>query len=80
MATFSGIGIALVLLSVVLAMLPVSPFTAVINALETSQITQYIGWLIPVPEIVALLELWLVAISAFYAVSLLARWVKLIQG
>lgn len=80
MATFSGIGIALVLLSVVLAMLPVSPFTAVITALETSEITQYIGWLIPVPEIVALLELWLVAISAFYAVSLLARWVKLIQG
>lgn len=76
----ANIGIVLILLSSVLAMLPESPFTAVIEALNTSPILQYIGWIVPIPEIVAFLELWLVAISSYYAVLILARWVKLIQG
>lgn len=74
----ANIGIVLILLSSVIALLPESPFQLAIAAIDATPFLQYLAWLIPVGEIIAIAQLWLVAISAYYGAIILARWIKLI--
>lgn len=66
-------GVILAVVSFVLAMLPESPFVAFTNALPNTTWLQYFNWIFPVSECIATLQAWLTAITAFYAVSVLAR-------
>lgn len=61
-----------------LSCLPDSPFTA----LDNSPIQPYIGalnWIVPFSYMVSVMEAWLVAITAYYLVSAILRWVKAIS-
>lgn len=66
-------GVILVVISFVLSALPDSPFTIYLNALQYTDWLKYFNWFFPVSECIATLEAWLTAITAFYAVSVLAR-------
>ena len=74
-----GIGLSLIFAAVVLTLLPVSPFQAFIQALDTSGIIQFLAWIVPVGPIQSILQAWLLAITAFYVVMMLARWIKMID-
>lgn len=66
------------LLSWALALLPDSPFVALSN----SPIQPYlaaINWIVPVDFIISTLQLWLVAIAAYYVLSAALRWAKAIS-
>lgn len=63
----------------VLDLLPQSPFADVIKGLSD---VQYISWLncfFPVSSVVLIMTLWITAISGFYFVSIVLRWVKAIS-
>lgn len=77
--SISNIGVVLIFSAIVFAALPVSPFSAFINALDTTPFLQYLAWAVPVEAILSIFQAWLVAISAFYVIMLLARWIKLID-
>lgn len=70
----SGFGSAL---SWVLNLLPTSPFQAVSNA-DVSQFLSGLAWIIPFPQIIAELELWITAVAAYYLIMVVLRWVKAI--
>lgn len=58
--------------------LPKSPFTYIDN----SPIAEYIGylnWIIPIEQMITLTGTWLFAITLYYSVSALLRWVKVIE-
>lgn len=60
------------------ALLPNSPFKAVLD----SGISVYLGWfnwIVPVSEILAVCQAWLVSISSFYVVQIGLRWLKAIE-
>jgi len=62
----------------VINLLPDSPF----NVLSNSNVEQYMGyfnWLFPVSEMVAILQVWVVAVASFYIFQALLRWVKAIE-
>ena len=65
-------------LSFILSVLPKSPFHFISNS-SVKNWLGYLNWIVPVPYIVTFLETWLVAIALFYAYSVFARWVKMIQ-
>lgn len=76
-----GIGIVLIFLSVVLSLLPTSPFAAAIEAIDSSSpIFAYLGWILPIDEVIVTMELWLVAVSTYYTVKIIGRWIKLLDG
>lgn len=60
-------------------LLPLSPFTSIINALESMPYLQYINWFIPFGTMVKISAGWLVAIGLHYAYSIVMRWVKMIS-
>lgn len=75
----NNIGIFITFSSFVISNLPVSPFKFVIAAIDDIPWLQYMNYFLPVAEMVAILELWLLAITMYYIIMPLARWIKLIQ-
>ena len=65
-------------LSLILSLLPLSPFVGVIDALEKIPYLGYINYFIPVGTMLKIGAAWLSAIAVFYLYSVVARWIKLI--
>lgn len=64
----------------ILDLLPRSPFANVLAQLEAADLPglAWLNWLLPIPEFLGILGVWLVAIAVYYAYSVIARWIKLI--
>lgn len=67
------------LLSVILSLLPLSPFAPVIANLEQLPHLGYINYFVPIGTFLRIGEAWLAAIAIFYLYSVVARWIKLIE-
>lgn len=66
-------------LSLILSLLPLSPFVGFIDALEKIPYLGYINYFIPVGTMLKIGAAWLSAIAVFYLYSVVARWIKLIE-
>ena len=67
------------LLDWVLALLPTSPFRSFIEACGEFPYLGWLNWFVPVGQIIAIGEAWLVAIGLFYMYSIVLRWIKAIS-
>ena len=65
-------------LEAVLSLFPVSPFRPVIEELGALPYLPYINWLVPIGDFIKIGTVWVTAIAAFYAWSIVARWLKLL--
>ena len=63
----------------VLALLPTSPFTQFIEACSNIPYLGWLNWFIPVGQMLAIGEAWLVAIGLFYLYSIVLRWIRAIE-
>lgn len=66
------------LASYVLNIFPRSPFRSVINSWNPGVRLSWLAWFFPVKDVLNVIALWLVAVSAYHVVSVIARWVKII--
>lgn len=66
------------LLAVVMAFLPYSPFTVVINSIGEIPYLSYFNWFFPVSECIAVLEAWTAVVAIYYVYSAIMRWIKII--
>lgn len=66
-------------LQAVLSLFPLSPFRPVIEELGSLPYLNYINWLVPIGDFVKIGTAWLAAIAAYYAWSVIARWIRLIS-
>lgn len=66
-------------LQAVLSLFPLSPFLPAIEELSALPYLGYINWFVPVGAFIRIGSLWAAAILAYYAWSVIARWVKLLS-
>lgn len=66
------------ILESIIRVLPLSPFTEWIDQFSELPFLGYLNWFFPVRGCLAVMAAWLVAVTAFYVYSVIARWVKLI--
>ena len=66
------------ILALIVGLLPPSPFLAVESVMIDSELLSFIAWLVPFPQIIALLTAWGAAIMVYYVYMVIARWIKLI--
>ena len=59
--------------------LALSPFTRINDITATNEVLGFINWLIPLNEMIAVMELWLAAIALWYVASKAMRWMKAIS-
>lgn len=70
---------ALVLVAnAVAALFPPSPFV-IIKHTGFEDLIAKINYFLPIYEFVSVLEAWLVAVAVWYAISVVARWIKAIE-
>lgn len=67
------------ILASVLSLLPGSPFTAFINSISDIPFLGYLNYFVPVAQMIAIGESWLVSIGVFYLYQVVLRWVKAIE-
>lgn len=70
------------MLSEVVGWLPDSPFVAYINAAPDGEIIKILKWVnvfVPIPAMIVMGELWLIAIAGYYIVSAILRWGKAVS-
>lgn len=67
-----------VVLNVVCSIFPKSPFVFVRDGAFADLIAK-INYFIPIYEMVAIAEAWLIAVAIWYGISVVARWVKAIE-
>lgn len=66
------------ILKLIVSILPSSPFSLINN----SPIAEYLptlNFFIPVSEIIAISQVWLLAIGSYYLYQIVLRWIKAIE-
>lgn len=59
--------------------LPMSPFQTFINGFDDIPFLGYLNYFIPVSQMIAIGQAWLVAIALFYIYMIALRWAKAIN-
>jgi hypothetical protein len=59
--------------------LPTCPFLRLQEFTTDSELLSFISWIVPFPEIIALLQPWTVAIGFWYVAKIGLRWLKAIR-
>lgn len=67
------------LLARLVDLLPDSPFVIIDNSAISSYLPT-LNYFVPITEIIAILEIWLVAITTYYLFSVALRWIKVIES
>lgn len=62
----------------ILALFPKSPFKTYIDNFDSGINLGWLAWFFPVKEALSIISVWLTAVSLYYLVSIVARWVKII--
>ena len=76
---FSSITIYLVIGTIAIALMPASPFSAFIDVIGNIPYLSWLNWFLPISEMLAIGQAWLGAITLYYVVSMLLRWIKIIS-
>jgi hypothetical protein len=59
--------------------MPSCPLTWLATNSDVQKYLGYVNWFIPVYSIVAVYQVWLVCILAYYAIQVVLRWIKVIE-
>lgn len=66
------------LIQQIVAVFPHSPFQQFLQDFSNLPYMGYLNWIFPVQGCLQIMAVWLIAVTAFYLYSVIARWVKLI--
>lgn len=79
MSTFSDIAVKVALLSLVLSLLPASPFVGYTNLINSVPFLGYLNWFIPIGEILVILEGWLAVVTVYYSMLYILNYVGVLK-
>lgn len=65
-------------ITAVFNLLPDSPFDSIYQYLN-NDFFMNLNWIVPIPEILVFLVSWTSAITIYYVVSIVLRWIKAIE-
>lgn len=68
------------ILNRIIQFLPTDPFLQYVEQFAALPYLPYLNWFFPVGQCVAILVVWLSAVSIYYIYSVAMRWAKLIGG
>lgn len=80
MSTFTDIAVKVFVISVVLSLLPVSPFVGFSYLLESVPYVSILNFFLPISEILVLLESWLVIVAVYYGILYMANYAGILKS
>lgn len=79
MSTVSEFGVKVLLLSVVLTLLPSSPFQGFVYLTNNLPFLSYLNWFLPISEIIVIIEGWLVVVASYYTILFILNYVGILK-
>lgn len=76
-SVLNGLG---ALLATLVSLLPASPFDGIYSLTIDNELLQGLAWLIPFPQIVAVLDAWISAVAIFYLYKVVLKWIGAVSG
>lgn len=76
----SEIGIKILLITFVLALLPSSPFVGFSYLVNEIPFLNWVNWLLPVSEILAITEAWLAVVTVYYGILYILNYTGLVKS
>lgn len=80
MSTFTDIGVKVLVLSIVLALLPSSPFIGFSYLVENIPFLSWLNWFLPISEMLVIFESLLIVIVAYYGILYLLNYVGVLKS
>lgn len=72
--TVSDFGVKVIVLSIVLTLLPSSPLSGFSYLLNQIPYLSFVNWILPVSEMIVVLESWLMVVSVYYSIIFLINY------
>lgn len=66
------------LITMLFNLLPATPFDSIYQYLN-NDFFMNLNWIVPIPEILVFLVSWTTAVSLYYVISIVLRWIKAIE-
>lgn len=80
MSGMGEFGIKVLLLSVVISLLPSSPFVGFANLMASIPYLSYLNWFLPISEMTVVFESWLAVVSVYYGFLYLMNYVGVLKS
>lgn len=80
MTQVSDFGVKVILLTVVVSLLPSSPFANFNSLIANIPYLSYLNWFLPISEILVVLESWLVVVSIYYSILFVLNYVGVLKS
>lgn len=76
----SDLGVKVIIISLILSILPVSPFVGLNNLVQSIPYLSFVNWFLPIPEMLAIMESWLVVVSVYYGILYLINYTGIVKS
>lgn len=76
----NDLSIKLLVLTLVLTLLPSSPFVGFNYLINQIPFLGYLNWFLPIPEIIVIMETWLAVVAIFYSILYLLNYVGVLKS
>lgn len=80
MSTVSDIGVKILIITLVLSLLPMSPFVGFEYLIENIPYLNFVNWFLPISEMLAILESWLVVVAVYYGILYLVNYTGIVKS
>lgn len=80
MSTFTDIGVKVVVLSIVLSLVPSSPFIGFGSLVENIPFLGWLNWFLPISEMLVIFESLLVVVVIYYGILYLLNYVGVLKS
>lgn len=78
--TLSEFAIKVLLIAVVVALLPVSPFVGYSTLVNQIPFVGYLNWFLPIPEMITIMESWLAVVAVYYTILFGLNYVGILKS
>lgn len=76
----SDIAVKLIVLSLVISLIPGSPFSGMTSLVQQIPYLSYLNWFVPIPEIIVIMESWLAVVSVYYTILFALNYVGILKS
>lgn len=76
----NDLSIKLLVLTLILTLLPSSPFVGFNYLINQIPYLGYLNWFLPIPEIIVIMETWLAVVAIFYSILYLLNYVGVLKS
>ena len=80
MQNVSDFGVKVILLTIVLSLLPSSPFVGFNSIISGLPFLSYLNWFLPIPEMLVIFESWLVVVAIYYSILFILNYVGILKS